>query len=402
MPRFFFLQPKTGPRIFTDSRRQKPSCHPERVSTREWTLRRIEAFMPFAGSPCVPRHCRSDANSRRVRSDLKAAQDDKKKINANELLRRAAAAESEALAYNVQVPVQFYACAERTSTGPARVVIAEILEADDIALLRSLKLLGFRNGILRPVQIDAAEITLLGSQCSRSFFRLVTHLHPSLGVHIGDSGIDQHGGEEVLRLDHPVPLKRIPPIWVSGDADGIGSSVHSGFQGVERSAMFVTTHTPKRNHAKQRQSCAKASLRPLATHTNFLVDQGEERGQRQTCGQHDKQDRLYDENNVPGIPFLGKGPERTYAIVNGEDEHDVGKAGEIGIEEQKPPPWRQIGIVGFASTQAPDQVHEAYHCGRYQRDPDEGVREAAMMGKPEDRTLEIADHIEIRRFRCQR
>src|SRR6266852_3556604 len=162
-------------------------------------------------------------------------------MRTDERLGPAAATESEALADNVQVPLQCYARAEWASTGPSGVVITEILEMDDVALPRRLNPLGFRDGILRPVQIDAPEIALLGSQCSRSFFRLVTHLHPSLGVHIGDSGIDQHGSEEVLRLDHPVPLKRIPPIWVSGDADGIGSSVHSGFQGVERSAMFVTT-----------------------------------------------------------------------------------------------------------------------------------------------------------------
>ena len=81
----------------------------------------------------------------------------------------------------------------------------------------------------------------------------------------------------------------------------------------------------------------------------------------------------------------------------------MAEARKASVEEQESPARRQVGIVGSAAAQTPEQIDEAEDYRRYQRDAEKRVGEAAMMGKSEDRAAdETAEDVEIRSFGGER
>ena len=56
--------------------------------------------------------------------------------------------------------------------------------------------------------------------------------------------------------------------------------------------------------------------------------------------------------------FSQKRPERAHAVVIGEVEQNVGKAGEIREQKQQTPARRQIRIFDLAPAHAPDDIDQ--------------------------------------------
>src|SRR5882757_252984 len=76
--------------------------------------------------------------------------------------------------------------------------------------------------------------------------------------------------------------------------------------------------------------------------------------------------------------------------------------GQTRIPKQQSPAWRQIRVTRSPAAQSPDQINKSHHHRRYQRHPQERMREAAVMGKPIHRTPEPAKNIEVGRLGSQR
>src|SRR5205807_4600436 len=145
---------------------------------------------------------------------------------------------------------------------------------------------------------------------------------------------------------------------------------------------------PHHDHAGQGKRRCQASARPSLAHANFFVDQGKQQWNNQSQKQQKPHDRLRNEDDVPRIPLLGERPEGAHAVVIGEVEQDVAEARKASVEEQESPARRQVGILGSAAAQTPEQIDEAEDYLRYQRDAEKRVGEAAMMGKSEDRAAD--------------
>ena len=112
--------------------------------------------------------------------------------------------------------------------------------------------------------------------------------------------------------------------------------------------------------------------------------------------------RFDDEDDVPRIPLLGKRPEGANPVVVGEIEQDVAETGQAGVEEQPAPARRQVGVVEFAASKTPYEVHESDYRQGVERHSDEGMGESAMVGEAEGRAAKSADHVEVGRFGRQR
>src|ERR1700722_510644 len=129
---------------------------------------------------------------------------------------------------------------------------AQVFEVDDVTLLRRRKRFDFGYRILRPIQINASEIRLLGREHDGRFFRLVANLHLALGGDLGRQRIDGSKRKEGWRLDHARPVKRIDPRGISGDAKRLNILIRARGQRIDGAAMLVITQAPQRDHAQQR------------------------------------------------------------------------------------------------------------------------------------------------------
>ena len=118
--------------------------------------------------------------------------------------------------------------------------------------------------------------------------------------------------------------------------------------------MFVVANDPQKNDGDESESGSGAAARAALARADFSVDQREERRDEQSEQEAGKHNGLEDENNVPGIPLLGKGPERSDAVVIGEVEQDMAKAGEAGKKEEQSPARREIWIFRLAAAKTPN------------------------------------------------
>src|SRR5262249_50708393 len=124
--------------------------------------------------------------------------------------------------HHSQVSIQYDVRRERTSTGSAGLLKPQILEADKIAVFSCSERFGLGDGILCPVEVDAAKIRLLGGQSRRGFLGLVENLHLAVGIDLGSRGIDHHRGKEISRFHDSNPSKRVPPQGKRRGTDRIG------------------------------------------------------------------------------------------------------------------------------------------------------------------------------------
>ena len=134
----------------------------------------------------------------------------------------------------------------------------------------------------------------------------------------------------------------------------------------------------------------------------FAADQRKCRWGNQSQNQNAKHYGFEDENDVPRIPFLGKWPERAHAVVIGEVEQDVAKPSETRVQEKQSPTRRQSWIFYLAAAQAPDQIDEAENYCSVDWNPEERMRESAMMSESKGRPFDAAEHIQIRSFGGER
>jgi len=185
-------------------------------------------------------------------------------------------------------------------------------------------------------------------------------------------------------------------------AKRVSAVVSSGFERVDRAAMFVIPRSPKQNNSQQRQRSGQASAKPALARANFLVDQGKQRGHNQTQNEHCPHDRLGDEDDVPRIPFFRERPKRPHPVVIREVEKNVAESGKAGIEEKQSPARGQLGVFDSATAKSPDQIDEADHSDSIQRHAQKRMGEAAMMGEAEGRPANPGQNVKIGRFSRQR
>src|SRR5271169_5408699 len=147
--------------------------------------------------------------------------------------------------------------------------------------------------------------------------------------------------------------------------------------------MFVVAESPVGDDGEQGESRGKSSMwrgaRALAAGADLFVDQRKKCGENQTQRENDQEDGLDDEDDVPGIPTLGEGPEGTHSVVVGEVEENVAETGQAGVGEEQSPARRKVGITGFASAQAPEEIDESDDHGGHQRHAQERMSESAVM-----------------------
>ena len=148
-----------------------------------------------------------------------------------------------------------------------------------------------------------------------------------------------------------------------------------------------------------------AAIRPRGPRARAPISRSINENNDGTISPRSKQaehDGLEDENDVPGIPLLGKRPERAHAVIVGEVEQNVAETGEAGIEKEQSPARRKVGIFYLASAQTPNQIDEAEHHRGVDRNSKKRVRESTMMRKAERRAAESAENVEIRSLCRQR
>src|SRR5258708_12383912 len=115
--------------------------------------------------------------------------------------------------------------------------------------------------------------------------------------------------------------------------------------------MLVVAKSPVCDYAEQSESRGYFSgwrgARAFAAGADLFVDQRKQCRENQAECKNDEQDRLDDENDVPGNPALGEWPERANSIVIGEVEKNVTEAAHPTLGEDHSPPRRNIGIAGL-------------------------------------------------------
>src|SRR5580698_3975668 len=155
------------------------------------------------------------------------------------------ASHSEPLLYYLQIAGQEHAGAECGAGIASGIVVAEIAETDQVggSVIADrvdggivLKLFGFGYGILRPTQVDASEIGLLGGKSDGSFFGLVVNLHLGFGIdfrrHRSEiQRIDIHGGEEGGSFYYSIPDERIDHVGIGGNSERVDSLVIARLEG---------------------------------------------------------------------------------------------------------------------------------------------------------------------------
>ena len=235
---------------------------------------------------------------------------------------------------------------------------AEILEVDDITVLWRLKCFGLGDGILSPVEVDAPEVGAFGGERDGGFFGLVNDLE---FVFFRNSGIDFgaeriHGGknEEVGSLDYSIPPEWIRQVRIGGGSERFGAVVGAGFESVDGAAVLVVAQGPQERDGDEGEGGGDAAAWTPSAGANFVVDQREEGRHDQSEQEAGEHDGLEDEDDVPGVPLFGEGPEGADAIVVGKIEEDVAESGEAGIEEKQSPARRKIWIFQLAAAKTPE------------------------------------------------
>ena len=123
--------------------------------------------------------------------------------------------------------------------------------------------------------------------------------------------------------------------------------------------------------------------------------------QNQRRHQNGVQRRLNDKNNVPGIPFLPKRPERPHSVVIGVIQQNMAQARDVGKHEKHSPAWRQVWNVCASSPYSPDEIHEACDQRRDEDQTQKRVGESAMVREADHRTFEAPEDVQIWSFRSQ-
>src|ERR1017187_3960495 len=304
----------------------------------------------------------------------------------------------------MQVVVELHGFAQRAASpasgdGAWNSGITQVLEKDGETMLRRLERFGFRDRILRPIQKHASDVGILGSQGDWRFFRLVANFQAAFGIDFGGQGIHRREGEERGRLHNAVPMERIDPSGISGGPDGVSAVVGAGFEGADGAAVFIVAQAPQENDAGEREYGRNSSAGTAAAGADFPVDETEEQWEDQSQNQKGEHDWFDNEDDVPRIPLLGKGPKRAYAVVVGEVEQDVTQSGEAGVEEEQAPARGQLGVFDFAAAEAPWQVDEGDYDEGVERDSQKRVGESAMVGEAECRAAKkAANYVQVRSF----
>src|SRR6267378_1359056 len=96
--------------------------------------------------------------------------------------------------------------------------------------------------------------------------------------------------------------------------------------------MLVVAKSPVCEDGEQCENRGQSSswlgVRTFTAGADLFVDQRKQCGENQAECENDEQDRLDNENDVPGNPALGEWPERAHPIVISEVEENVAEAGQ--------------------------------------------------------------------------
>lgn len=311
---------------------------------------------------------------------------------------------------DVQVAVELYASAESFSSWVATEQVgqlheAEILEVDNVALLGRVGRFRLRNRILRPVEVHTSEIGTLGGEADGRLFRLVADLKRvagNSGIDLGTDGVDRSENKEIRSFHHSVPVEWIRQIGIGRGSNRVGAIVGAGVKRIDGAAMFVVANGPQQNDSDQGECGGDAASRATLPRADFFIDQPEERRHDQSKQEAGEHDGIEDEHDVPGVPLLGKRPERPDAVVVGEVEKDVAQTGETGEKEENSPARREIWIFQLAAAQTPQETDEAHNHDGIDRNSEKGMREATMMGKTEGGSAQTAEYVEVWGFGGER
>ena len=271
---------------------------------------------------------------------------------------------------DVQVAVELYASAESFSSWVATEQVgqlheAEILEVNNVALLGRVGRFRLRNRILRPVEVHTSEIGTLGGEADGRLFRLVADLKRvagNSGIDLGTDGVDRSENEEIRSFHHSVPVEWIRQIGIGRGSNRVGAIVGAGVKRIDGAAMFVVANGPQTERQRSGRVWRRCGLAGHAAASRFLYRSARRAKARsvreQEAGEHDG---IEDEHDVPGVPLLGKRPERPDAVVVGEVEKDVAQTGETGEKEENSPARREIWIFQLAAAQTPQEIDEAHN-----------------------------------------
>src|SRR5580700_670277 len=166
-----------------------------------------------------------------------------------------------------------------------------------------------------------------------------------VGIDFRSQRIYRSEREKSWSLDYAVPMKRISQRRIGGNAQRISAFISAGGEGTDRAAMLEVAQAPEQHHAGQREGGCDAAFWSACPRADFLVNQLEERRDNQTEEQEPEHDGLEDEDDIPGVPLLGKWPERANAVIVGEVEQNVAEPRQAGVEEKQSPVRREIGIL---------------------------------------------------------
>ncbi len=190
-----------------------------------------------------------------------------------------------------------------------------------------------------------------------------------------------------------MPAEGVERVGEGGDPQRLGAVVDTRFQGSNGAAVLVVAEAPQQGNEDQGGDGPAASARPALARADLLVDQPEQRGHHQAGDQGQGHERLDDEDDVPGVPGVVEGREGADTVVVGEVEEDVQHAAQTGIQEEQPPAG---GERGRLAAQPVEGVDDAQGEGRIQREPEQGVGEAAMVGEAGHRAEEVHHHVDVR------
>src|SRR5438128_10207256 len=98
------------------------------------------------------------------------------------LVRKSFSPRTEGLSNYTQVTIQHYAAAQEIRSPALWIREAKVLESHDVTWSRIFDLLRFGHWILRPIQINAAQVTSFCGQCHGSLFRLVADSRVTGGI----------------------------------------------------------------------------------------------------------------------------------------------------------------------------------------------------------------------------
>jgi hypothetical protein len=259
------------------------------------------------------------------------------------------------------------------------------------------------DGVLAPVEVDAAEPGALGREDGEGGRGLVEGVAGCCLVEGLGAGVD--GGElvEAGRVQNQVPGEGIAGAGAGEDAAGLGGGLAGG-QGwglggeVEGFGVLAGAEDPESGHGEEGEDGPASAGEGGLAFADLGVDEAEEPGASERQEQQQKQDGLEDEDEGAGVPSRVEREEGAQAVVVGPVQEEVREEGKEGEEIKLGPANGGMGQLGLraAGADAVQGVESGGDEGGFERDAEESVGDAAMMLEAYEGAAQRPEGVDVR------